>query len=132
MGSLIAVGEKASPTTPPRITIGIVLGPDFFVSDPIAATLSETTAGSPSAMTDGDSISIWPGSAMGGWEGAGIAAATVTSGVAVWPTAIIDGLRWSVIAGSTKNEEASAPPAHNTPTIRNADATRMKLPAIPK
>ena len=46
--------ENASPTTPPRITIGIVLGPIFFVSPSIAATFSLATAGSPSAMIEGE------------------------------------------------------------------------------
>jgi hypothetical protein len=131
-GAPPAIGEKASPTTPPRMTIGIVFGPSLFVSVPIAATFSVATAGSPNAMTDGEMISIWPGSAIGGCAGSGIAAATVTSGVAVCPTAIIDGPSLSVMAGSTTSDEAPAPPVHRAPTTSNADITRIRLPAIPK
>ena len=119
LGALVAAGERASPTRPPRITIGGVLGSRLFrLALPIAATFSVGDSPvRPEAITDGDSTTILPGSAMRrSCDGCGIAAATVTRASPSRPITIIEGPSWSVIGSSNAmNEDASAPPGPQYP-----------------
>lgn len=118
-----AAGLNASPTMPARITIGIEIRRTPRFLSPIAATFSEVTAGSPSAIIEGDSLvwSVFPASSA---TTSGSASPSSPAGGS--PIAIIEGVSFLSVEASVMIDEASAPALQIIPARKNATATRIE------